>query len=271
MKKLLTIIILFFVWASNVFAFDAMNMPKFDHYVNDYTKKFSTQDISNFDSRWKDIENKTTAQVVVVLFPNRDGKELIDIWLKAFRDNWIWQKDKDNWVLLLISTEEKKIRIVTWYWLEWDIPDVVANDIIERDIRPYVNSWDLTTAINNYYTRVSGILEKTVPAAAADTKPEISNQESDTTLKAIWAWIFVWVVLSNFEVVYLFIIGFILIAVWVYFKAILFFMFLFWIFLWYLLVKFRWSWGGYFWWGFGWGWGWFSGWGWSSWWGWAWD
>jgi uncharacterized protein len=53
-----------------------------------------------------------------VLFPHRQGNELIDIGMNIFNTNGIGQKHKDNGLLLLISTDEKRIRIVVGYGLE---------------------------------------------------------------------------------------------------------------------------------------------------------
>ncbi len=95
-----------------------MNLPKFEHFINDYSEVLSSEKKQELESRAKDYETKTTNQVVVTLFGERKGNELIDIGLKAFRENGIGQKDKNNGILLLIATDEKKIRIITGYGLE---------------------------------------------------------------------------------------------------------------------------------------------------------
>ena len=51
-------------------------------------------------------------QVVTVLFPHREGNELFDITLKAFNENGIGDKERNDGLLLAIATEEKKIRIM---------------------------------------------------------------------------------------------------------------------------------------------------------------
>jgi len=55
--------------------------------------------------------------------------------------------------LLLISTEEKKLRIVVGYGMESIVPDAVAMRIVE-EIRPYVNEGDFYTAIKTFYELV---------------------------------------------------------------------------------------------------------------------
>lgn len=58
----------------------------------------------------------------------------------------------------MIATDEKKIRIVTGYGLEGDIPDVLASDFIERDIRPLVNNGKYSDAIRAFFTRTTAAI-----------------------------------------------------------------------------------------------------------------
>lgn len=150
---------------------DPMAFPLLQQYVSDFSDVLMPHELTTLNSRAIQLEKETSAQIVTVLFPHRQGNELIDIGLKLFRVNQLGQKDKNNGLLLLIATEEKKIRIVVWYGLEWDIPDVLASDIIEHTIRPLVNSGNFAAAVNAYYERVGAILrgDKTAMQVEAST------------------------------------------------------------------------------------------------------
>lgn len=157
MKKHIFILFAFvsfvFGWIAFWQTVDPMNLPQLTQFVTDFSNVLSADQISELSALAKDYETKTTNQLVTVLFPNRNGNELFDIGMNIFNDNQIGQKDVNNGLLLVISTEEKKIRIVVGYWLEGSVPDLLASDIIEQDIRPLVNNWDFYTAIKNFYTR----------------------------------------------------------------------------------------------------------------------
>ncbi|EKD30085.1 MAG: hypothetical protein ACD_78C00160G0001, partial [uncultured bacterium (gcode 4)] len=119
-SSLLGFFVLFFV--SPVFAvsgtdINPMNLPKLTEYVEDFSNTLSPADLTSLRQTSRDYEMKTTNQMVVVLIPNRNGNELFDIGMGIFKSNQIGQKGKDNGVLLVIATEEKKIRIVTGYGL----------------------------------------------------------------------------------------------------------------------------------------------------------
>jgi uncharacterized protein len=119
-KKIVFICLLFF-YPICIFAqtqVDPMNLPKLTQWVNDFSKTLTANQLSDLNTIAKDYEAQTSNQVVAVVFPNRNGNELIDIGMKIFSDNAIGQKDKNNGLLLMISMEEKKIRIVVGYGLE---------------------------------------------------------------------------------------------------------------------------------------------------------
>ena len=95
-----------------------MKLPKLTSQVTDFAGVLSGSDKSSLSQISRDYEAKTTNQMVVVFIPNRNGNELFDIGMKIFSDNALGQKGKNNGILLVIATEEKKIRIITGYGLE---------------------------------------------------------------------------------------------------------------------------------------------------------
>ncbi|MDD5376767.1 MAG: TPM domain-containing protein [Candidatus Gracilibacteria bacterium] len=143
------------VYAASGAVVDPMNLPKLTEYVEDFSDALAPADLTNLRQTARDYEAKTTNQMVVVLIPNRNGNELFDIGMKIFNSNQIGQKGKDNGILLIIATDEKKIRIVTGYGLEGDIPDVLASDFIEKSIRPLVNEGKYQEAIRAFFDRTS--------------------------------------------------------------------------------------------------------------------
>ena len=157
--------------ASGSTTVDPMNLPKLTEYVEDFSNSLSPEDLAALRQTARDYETKTTNQMVAVLIPNRNGVELFDISMKIFNFNQIGQKGKNNGILLVIATEEKKIRIVTGYGLEGDVPDVLASDFIEMSIRPLVNDGKFKEAIAAFFDRTTkaiGTDEGKKAQAAAD-------------------------------------------------------------------------------------------------------
>lgn len=160
MKYLLSSSLGFFLlfFSTTIFAvtgtpIDPMNLPQLTERVEDFSNTLSPADLTSLRQIAHDYERKTTNQMVVVLIPNRNGNEIFDIGMKTFNTNQIGQKGKDNGILLVISTEEKKIRIITGYGLEGDVPDVLASNFIEKSIRPLVNEGKYSEAIQMFFNR----------------------------------------------------------------------------------------------------------------------
>ena len=66
-----------------------MNLPKFTHFVNDYSNTLSIDQKEELEELAQQIETNSGYQVVTVLFPHRAGNDLFDIALKAFNENKI--------------------------------------------------------------------------------------------------------------------------------------------------------------------------------------
>ena len=121
MKKIVSLFVLLLLCIGFVSAQDQINpmqLPKLTQRVTDFSTVMTPYQIDNMNTTAKSYEDETSNQLFVVLFPHRQGNELIDIGMKIFTDNGIGQKNKNNGLLLLISTEEKKIRIIVGYGLE---------------------------------------------------------------------------------------------------------------------------------------------------------
>lgn len=89
-----------------------MHLPRFEYFVNDYSQALSQEEFEELNQLAETLETASGYQVVTVLFPHREGNELFDIALKAFNENGIGDKDRNDGLLLAIATEEKKIRIM---------------------------------------------------------------------------------------------------------------------------------------------------------------
>jgi uncharacterized membrane protein YgcG len=99
MKKLIFLIITSLSLFGFVLAQSQVNpmvLPKLTQWVTDFSNTLSASQLSDLNTVAKNYENQTTNQLVTVLFPDRQGNELIDIGMKVFADNGIGQKEKNN-------------------------------------------------------------------------------------------------------------------------------------------------------------------------------
>jgi|BioPla2DNA2_1021312.scaffolds.fasta_scaffold08306_4 uncharacterized protein len=182
MKKIWFILSIFcFFGISFANTIDPMNLPKFEYFINDYSQVLTQEQTQELNQYAENIESNLGYQVVSVLFPHRQGNELFDIALKAFNENGIGDKQRNDGLLLAIATEEKKIRIMVWYGLEGKIPDLLASQIIEEKIRPEVNQWNIYQGIKNFYEVIDG----------KQSLPEIRQEEWSDWVYTVIMWIII--------------------------------------------------------------------------------
>ena len=88
-------------------------------------------------------EAQTTNQVVIVTLESLQGYVIEDFGYELGRHWGIGQEGKDNGVLLIVASTERKVRIEVGYGLEGTLTDALSRDIIETRILPAFRS-------NNY-------------------------------------------------------------------------------------------------------------------------
>ena len=173
-------------------AFEPMNIPPLADFVVDHAGVLSSGDLQLLNQQWQNIQLQTTAQIATVLIPTQWDYQLLDIGLKLFRETALGQKDKDNGVLLVINTEQKKMRIIVGYGLEWAVPDIAARDLIETTIRPLVNSGLYLQAIQSYYNWVVALI-KDDGTSRVENNQESIEQLGMIDLIAWWVWFLLFV------------------------------------------------------------------------------
>jgi len=95
-----------------------------------------------------ELEQKTTAQMVVLTIKSLEGESLEDFSIRTAHDKWkLGQKGKDNGVLLLVSLEDRKYRFEIGYGLEGVLPDSLAGSIGREYLVPYFKKGDYSTGI----------------------------------------------------------------------------------------------------------------------------
>ncbi len=157
---------------------DPMNLPSFTQYVNDYSNVLSSGEIAELNTMAEEYEKRTSTQIVTVLFPHRQDYALLDIGVKAFREHGIGQKDDDNGLLLLIATDEKKLRIIVGYGLEGAMPDATASDIVEFYLRDAVNSGDFVTAVREFYAQSIAEIDSAGDVFTGENSTSSSSESS---------------------------------------------------------------------------------------------
>jgi len=95
-----------------------------------------------------ELEQKTTAQMVVLTITSLEGESIEDFSIRVAHDKWkLGQKGKDNGVLLVVSLQDRRYRFEIGYGLEGILPDSLVGTIGRRYLVPYFRKGDYSTGI----------------------------------------------------------------------------------------------------------------------------
>ncbi|WP_417914866.1 TPM domain-containing protein [Candidatus Electronema sp. JM] len=88
-------------------------------------------------SALRELETKTTAQIVVLTVSSLDGETIEAVSLHTFGQWKLGQKGKDNGLLLTVALKERKYRFETGYGLESVLPDSLLGSIGREKLVPF--------------------------------------------------------------------------------------------------------------------------------------
>ncbi|TRZ64856.1 TPM domain-containing protein [bacterium] len=134
---------------------------KITEYVEDQAGILSASQKQQLVELLRKYDTESSTQVVVCILKGLEDRDIAELAHSIAVYNKIGQKGKNNGVLLLIAMAEKRMRIEVGYGLEGALPDALAFQIIENEIKPSFRS-------SNY---IEGIT-KGVNAIVASTKGE---------------------------------------------------------------------------------------------------
>ncbi|MFA7286068.1 MAG: TPM domain-containing protein [Patescibacteria group bacterium] len=105
-------------------------------YVNDFAGLLSEAEKSALEKKLSDFDGETSNQIAVVSVPSLAGDTIENFAVRLFEEWGIGDSKNDNGVLLLVSRDDRQVRIEVGYGLEGALTDIQANDIIQNDIVP---------------------------------------------------------------------------------------------------------------------------------------
>lgn len=158
MKKLRNIIaaaLAICIFALPVSAANKYPSPDSRFFVNDFADVIDSAAEDEIYSRAAALQEKTTAQVVVVTVNTLDGEEPADYALELGREWGVGQKDEDNGVVILLAKTERQIYITVGYGLEGALPDSKTGMIIERYGLEYLQEDDFSAGLLEIFKAIT--------------------------------------------------------------------------------------------------------------------
>lgn len=137
------ILLILICFTANLFG---QSLPKPIGFVNDFENIFTDKQEQVLDSLVKNFEKETTIQVAIVtLDSSYTNKSEFDNYTFKLANNWgVGQKDKDNGILIGISSSLRKMRIQNGYGIKKILSDQETKLLIDSLFIPDFKQ-------NNYY------------------------------------------------------------------------------------------------------------------------
>lgn len=149
MKKILIFLLFLSVFLPREVS--ALVKPTREFYVNDYANILS-EETENYIIKYSNyLAEKTTSQIVVVTVPNLEGKDLESYATELFRKFGIGDAEENNGLLILLSLEERKVRIEVGYGLEGILPDGKTGRFQDQYMIPYFREDQFDEGMLNGY------------------------------------------------------------------------------------------------------------------------
>ncbi len=174
---------IFFIFSFLLFCFSSqtgqasLQIPdKALAYVNDYAGLLNAGEKLELEQRLKSFEDETSNQVLLVTFPSLEGDNIEDVSMRLAEKWKVGQKSRDNGVILLISKNDRKLRIEVGYGLEGVLTDATSRSIISNEITPAFKKGDYWTGISS---GISAIFLATKGEYDAIPRSENTSKTSD--------------------------------------------------------------------------------------------
>ena len=118
------------------------------HYVVDLAGIINDDVELRLDRYLQELEQKTTAQVVVLTIISLEGESIEEFSISTAHEKWkLGQKNKDNGVLLVVALKDRKYRLEIGYGLEGILPDSLVGSIGRKYLVPYFKKGDYSTGL----------------------------------------------------------------------------------------------------------------------------
>lgn len=148
MKKIIFTFLTFVLFIINV---EALVDPMSNFYVNDYANILSEETENEIQSMSVQLSNTDGTQMVVVTVEDLEGLSVEEYANQLFNKFGIGEADSDNGLLILVSRDDRKIRVEVGYGLEGVINDGKAGRYLDAYAVPYLKNDEWDKGIFNVY------------------------------------------------------------------------------------------------------------------------
>jgi len=160
--------------------------------VNDFAGMLSQNDASQLELKLDNFQKTTGNSIVIATVNNLGGDTVENFAVQLFKDWGIGQKDKNNGVLILVSKEDREMRIEVGYGLEGALTDAQSFWIIRDVLTPAFQNNDYASGLNSAVDEIEkAIGGEVIPSADNQDQTQTGGTLGGLIFKYFWFLIFI--------------------------------------------------------------------------------
>ena len=136
-----------------------MHLQDRTRYVSNPDGILSSSAVATMDSILYALEEKTGIQTLVVAVTGIEGGDCFDFAYRLGKEMGVGQKERDNGLVVLLSTDERCIQFATGYGLEGVLPDAICKRIQNRYMVQHLGKDDWNTGMVEGIRAINGYLD----------------------------------------------------------------------------------------------------------------
>ena len=143
-------------------------VPPLARHVVDAAGLLKAGEAEQLDQRLMQFEQRQGSQIAVLVVPTTAPEAIEQYSIRVF-DAWkLGRKQFNDGILILVATQDRKLRIDTGYGLEGAIPDAVAKRIIAETLAPRFRAGDAYGGLLAAVDQIEGLIKgEQLPGGAA--------------------------------------------------------------------------------------------------------
>ena len=146
-------------------------------YVSNPDGILSPVSVATIDSLLFALEGKTGIQVLVAVLGDIEGGDCFDFAYRLGKENGVGQKERDNGLVVLLSTGERCVQFATGYGLEGVMPDAICKRIQQQYMVEHFANGDWDAGMVAGMRAVCGVLDGSME--------NIGDEDADEELIAL--------------------------------------------------------------------------------------
>lgn len=135
-------------------AYGKADLPMPRHYVEDYANAINSSEEQSLNGILQELEQKTGAQYIVLTVESTEGVPIEQFSIELAEKWKLGQADKDNGMLFVLATKDRKYRFEVGYGLEGFITDQFCGQVGREILVPYLKKEQYSRGIYEANLRI---------------------------------------------------------------------------------------------------------------------